>query len=142
MKPVYEKLSSIAARLENQPFFQTHKSFLVHLAFISRVDPDLRCFVMADGRNIPIRRELMGKAKRAWKAFLSAATRSTACPHPGNDPAPRTQTRRPPSRTHVFRTGTGVSFSLFKRADTPTSERRCRRPRTGRLPRTSGPRSG
>lgn len=76
VKPVYEKLSSIAARLENQPFFQTHKSFLVHLAFISRVDPDLRCFVMADGRNVPIRRELLGKAKRAWEDFLFARTRS------------------------------------------------------------------
>lgn len=75
VKTVYEKLSSIAKRLEGQPFFQTHKSFLVHLAFVGHIDTDLRCFVMTDGKNVPIRRELMGKAKRAWEDNLFARTR-------------------------------------------------------------------
>lgn len=39
------------------------------------MDADLRCFVMADGKNIPIRRELMGKARRAWEEFLFARNR-------------------------------------------------------------------
>lgn len=40
-----------------------------------KVDEALRCFVMAGGKNVPIRRLLMGKAKRAWVDFLFAQTR-------------------------------------------------------------------
>lgn len=75
VRQVYEKLSEAAVRLAGQPFFQTHKSFLVHLAHVERIDADLRCFVMADGKNIPIRRELMGRARRAWEDWLFAHTR-------------------------------------------------------------------
>ena len=75
VKTAYEKASAVAQRLTGQPFFQTHKSFLVHLAFVGHMDADLRCFVMADGKNIAIRRELMGKARRAWEEFLFARNR-------------------------------------------------------------------
>ena len=61
--------------LADQPFFQPHKSYLVHLAFVARVNTDLRCFVMTNGKNIPIRRELMGKARRAWEDGLFARNR-------------------------------------------------------------------
>lgn len=72
---VYKKLSDMAGQLTGQPFFQSHKSFLVHLAFVRNINMDLKCFVMSDGKNIPIRRELMGKAKRAWEDWLFAHTR-------------------------------------------------------------------
>lgn len=72
---VYNKLSTLLPQLEGQPFFQTHKSYCVHLAYVKGIDAELRCFVMADGTNIPIRRERMGRAKRAWEDFLFARTR-------------------------------------------------------------------
>ena len=71
----YEKIATMAVRLADQPFFQPHKSYLVHLAFVARVNTDLRCFVMTNGKNIPIRRELMGKARRAWEYGLFARNR-------------------------------------------------------------------
>lgn len=75
VRTVYDKISAIAKRLEDRPFFQPHKSFLVHLAFVGHIDADLKCFVMADGKNIPIRRELMGKARRAWETYLFTRAR-------------------------------------------------------------------
>lgn len=77
VKTVYDKLAVLAQQLDGRPFFQTHKSFLVHLAFIDHIDAELRCFVLTDGKNIPIRRELMGRAKRAWQDFLIAQIRVT-----------------------------------------------------------------
>lgn len=74
-RPIYEKLSAVASRLEGHPFFQPHKSFLVHLPYVEHIDMELRCFVMSDGQNVPIRRDLMGKAKRAWEDYLFARTR-------------------------------------------------------------------
>ena len=75
VRQVYNKLSDIAPQLTGQPFFQPHKSFWVHLASVRSIDTDLKCFVMSDGKNVPIRRELMGKAKRAWENWLFARTR-------------------------------------------------------------------
>ena len=72
---IYGKLSDLLPQLEGAPFFQTHKSYCVHLAQVVKVDEALRCFVMAGGKNVPIRRLLMGKAKRAWVDFLFAQTR-------------------------------------------------------------------
>ena len=74
--PVYEKLSSLLPQLEGQPFFQTHKSYCVHLDFVQYIDMDMRCFVMANGNNVPIRREWLGRAKRAWEERLFARTRA------------------------------------------------------------------
>ena len=75
---VYKKLSDMAGQLTGQPFFQPHKSFLVHLAFVRNINAGLKCFVMSDGKNIPIRRELMGKARRAWEDWLFAHTRGNS----------------------------------------------------------------
>lgn len=75
---VYDKLSALMPQLEGRPFFQPHKSFCVHLAFVREIDPELRCFVMADGKNVPIRRDMMGRARRAWEDFLFAQTRGDA----------------------------------------------------------------
>ena len=72
---IYGKLSDLLPQLEGAPFVQTHKSYCVHLAQVVKVDEALRCFVMAGGKNVPIRRLLMGKAKRAWVDFLFAQTR-------------------------------------------------------------------
>lgn len=72
---VYGKLTDLLPQLEARPFFRSHKSYLVHLAQVQRIDQELRCFVLADGENVPIRRDLMGKARRAWEDFLFARTR-------------------------------------------------------------------
>lgn len=75
---VYAKLSDLLPQLDAQPFFQPHKSYCVHLPFVRRVDQELRCFVMEDGTNIPIRRGLMGAARQAWEDNLFARTRGHA----------------------------------------------------------------
>ena len=72
---IYEKLSAISKQLEGQPFFNPHKSFSVNLAFVRLIDTELKCFVMWDHKNVPIRRESMGKAKKALEAFLFQRTR-------------------------------------------------------------------
>lgn len=74
---VYDKLSALLPQLEGPSFFQSHKSYCVHLAHVARINTDLRCFVMANGKNIPIRRDLLGKAKRAWEDFLFAQARGS-----------------------------------------------------------------
>ena len=75
VRSTYEKVAALAEELSGRPFFQPHKSFLVHLPYVGHIDGDLKCFVMADGKNVPIRRELMGKARRAWEDHLFARTR-------------------------------------------------------------------
>ncbi len=72
---VYDKLSDLLPQLDGELFFHCHKSYAVHLPFISGIDKDLRCFVLIDGKNIPIRRELMGKAKKELERYLSERTR-------------------------------------------------------------------
>lgn len=52
------------------PFFVSHKSCCVNLSLVRRIDSELRCFEMADGSNVPIRRESMSRAKRAYEDFL------------------------------------------------------------------------
>lgn len=72
---VYEKLSAFFPQLGGQAFFSCHKSFVVNLAFVRFIDTELKCFMMQNGKNVPIRRENMGKAKRALEAFLFQRTR-------------------------------------------------------------------
>lgn len=72
---IYEKLSALLPQLEGQDFFLCHKSFSVHLPFVRFIDTELKCFVMQNGKNVPIRRESMGKAKKSLEAFLFQRTR-------------------------------------------------------------------
>ncbi len=67
---IYNKLSDIIPQTKDRNFLQTHKSFCVNLAFIRYINMDLKCFVMQNGKNVPIRRESIGKAKRAYEDFL------------------------------------------------------------------------
>ncbi len=71
----YGKLSETAKRLEGQSFFSCHKSYCVNLAHVRRIDQELRCFVMEDGSNVPIRRESVGSARKAYENFLFFCTR-------------------------------------------------------------------
>ena len=66
----YEKLSAVEPQLEGKPFFVSHKSCCVNLSLVRRIDSELRCFEMTDGSNVPIRRESMSWAKRAYEDFL------------------------------------------------------------------------
>lgn len=74
---IYEKLSSLLPQLIDQHFFSPHKSYAVNLNYVRLVDSDLKCFVTHDGKYIPIRRESMGKAKKAFEDFLFNQTRGT-----------------------------------------------------------------
>lgn len=72
----YEKLSAVEPQLEGKPFFVSHKSYCVNLSLVRRIDSELRCFEMTDGSNVPIRRESMSRAKRAYEDFLFSRARN------------------------------------------------------------------
>lgn len=75
---IYDKLSDILPLLEGQSFFMPHKSYAVHLPYVCTIDKELRCFSMINGKNIPIRRESMSKAKKALESYLFDKTRGIA----------------------------------------------------------------
>ena len=75
MIEVYEKLQNLLPQLEEQPFFHPHKSFTVNLICVEYIDNELRCFHMQNGKNVPIRRETLGKAKKALETYLFDRTR-------------------------------------------------------------------
>ena len=72
---VYDKLSSVLPQLSAPCFFSPHKSYCVHLDQVRGIDKELKCFQMSNGSYVPIRRETMGKAKKAWEAYLFDRTR-------------------------------------------------------------------
>lgn len=72
---VYGKLAALLPQLEGPAFFRPHKSYCVHLSFVREIDRALRCFVLANGKNVPIRRDLQARARRAWEDFLFDRTR-------------------------------------------------------------------
>ena len=71
----YEKLSELSDQLPAELFFLPHKSYAVNLSYVTRIDTSLKCFVMADDTNIPIKRELSGKAKKALERYYFDHTR-------------------------------------------------------------------
>lgn len=72
---IYEKLSTLLPQLAEQDFFSPHKSFSVNLSFVRFIDMELKCFVMQNNKNVPIRRESISKAKKALEGFLFHRTR-------------------------------------------------------------------
>lgn len=71
----YEKLSELSDQLPAELFFLPHKSYAVNLSYVTHIDTSLKCFVMADDTNIPIKRELSGKAKKALERYYFDHTR-------------------------------------------------------------------
>ena len=71
----YEKLSELSDQLPAELFFLPHKSYAVNLSYVTRIDTSLKCFVMVDDTNIPIKRELSGKAKKALERYYFDHTR-------------------------------------------------------------------
>lgn len=72
---VYGKLSDLLPQLEAPPFFRSHKSYCVNLGFVRSLNRQYRCFVMADGSNVPISRPNYSAAKKAYEDFLFSRTR-------------------------------------------------------------------
>ena len=71
----YEKLSELSGQLPDGLFFLPHKSYAVNLSYVMQIDTDLKCFVMTDNSNIPIKRELTAKARKALEngTFFAAS---------------------------------------------------------------------
>lgn len=67
---ICEKLSEVIPHFPETGYFSPHKSYLVNLDYVKYVDTDLKCFVMNDDSNIPIRRESIGSAKKALADHL------------------------------------------------------------------------
>ena len=72
---LYDKLANYLPQLLENDFFVPHKSYCVNFNFVRSVNRDLRCFIMQDGDNVPIRRESMTEAKKALEQFLFHKTR-------------------------------------------------------------------
>ena len=72
---IYDKIGNILPQLEGGAFVSYHKSYAVNLAFVKSIDYELKCFVLTDNTNIPIRRENMSSAKEAFEQFLFKTTR-------------------------------------------------------------------
>ena len=72
---VYGKLSDLKEQLPEDEFFLPHKSFAVNLSYVMYIDMELRSFIMENKIGIPIRRELLSKAKNALEDFLFERTR-------------------------------------------------------------------
>lgn len=72
---IYGKLSDLKHRLPENLFFIPHKSFAINLSYVMYINPELRCFVMENKTNIPIRREFWSKAKKVLEDFLFERTR-------------------------------------------------------------------
>ena len=75
---VYDKLSALVPQLEQQGFYSPHKSFYVNLNYVRSIDSEFKCFVMADGGRVPIRRESMNQARKALEEHLFEKARG-AC---------------------------------------------------------------
>lgn len=67
---VNEKLENVENQFLSQPFFRCHKSYLVNLSYVKALDSELMVFAMKEGKNVHIRRESMGKARKAFEAYL------------------------------------------------------------------------
>lgn len=69
------KLDKIESQFAGQPFFRCHKSYLVNLSHVAELDKWLMMFVMKEGKSVYIRRESMGKAKKAYETYIFGITR-------------------------------------------------------------------
>ena len=72
---IYGKLSDLNEQLPEKQFFIPHKSFVVNLSFVRYIDTELKCFAMGNHTNVPIRRELLTKAKNTLENYLFDSTR-------------------------------------------------------------------
>ena len=73
-----DKLSSLLPQLEEQGFYSPHISFCVNLNFVQQIDSEMRCFVMHNGDNVPIRRGYIVKSRKALEDFLFKKARENA----------------------------------------------------------------
>ena len=64
-----DKLDCMQAQLPEPDFFRCHKSYLVNLAHVKTIDPELSAFVMENGDCVYIRRESLAASKRAFEDF-------------------------------------------------------------------------
>lgn len=69
------KLDKIEPQFAGQPFFRCHKSYLVNLSYVAELDKSMMMFLMKEGSPVYIRRESMGKARKAYEDYLFAAAR-------------------------------------------------------------------
>lgn len=72
---IYGKISELEGQLPKNVFFIPHKSFAVNLSYVMYIDMELRCFIMENNKNIPIRRECLAKSKKALEDYLYNLTR-------------------------------------------------------------------
>lgn len=64
------KLDEVQVDSPEKYFYRCHKSYLVNLSNICRIDKELLTFVMEDGQNVHIHRQGFYAAKRAYEQYL------------------------------------------------------------------------
>lgn len=73
LEPVryYGKIRELYPSLDKSFFYSPHTSYCVNFLYVSGIDTELRCFRMADGMNIPIRRQSFCEARDKYADFRS-----------------------------------------------------------------------
>ena len=69
------KIGDLARSLPDPPFFQCHKSYLVNLGHVSRVNRELSMFEMKGGGAAYIRRGSLRTAEQAFHKYMFSLTR-------------------------------------------------------------------
>ena len=70
---VYEPLSSLEERLQDQRFLRTHRSYIVNMDYINKVKEE--SFQLDDGCEIPMRRRDRGELKKSFYSYMLYKTR-------------------------------------------------------------------
>lgn len=76
-KTITGKLDDIAHLFPQPPFLRCHKSYLVNLAQVKKLDRTLQVFVLKNGKNVYIRRESLKKASKSFDAYIFNEIRRT-----------------------------------------------------------------
>lgn len=72
------RLDELAPQLLTFPFFRCHKSYLVNLAHVIRMDRELLLLHLREGHTAYIRRECLAKTTKAWEDWLFSQARKDA----------------------------------------------------------------
>lgn len=72
---IYGKIADLMKQLDKSQFISSHKSYCVNLEYVRGIDSAMKCFIMKDGSNVPIRRESYAGAKRLYENYLFRAVK-------------------------------------------------------------------
>lgn len=73
------KIPPLLDQLDPDAFYQCHKSYIVHFAFVKALNKEFLMFEMMEGDNVHIKRDGFWKTKKAYEDYLF--TKARRIPH-------------------------------------------------------------